>query len=81
MYSLFELVAPGSYPKHPDLVRDVTQFVLPDRVHLSEMGYSLFFLTQFKGVLNSLPHQKRLCISIQIRIGGVALGRYWPSSS
>lgn len=35
----------GCYIKHPDLLKNITQFLRPDGVHLTELGYGIFLNT------------------------------------
>lgn len=32
----------GCYIKYPDLLKDINEFLRPDGVHLTELGYKLF---------------------------------------
>lgn len=40
----------GCYIKYPDLLKDINQFLRPDGVHLTELGYKLF-LNKIQGGL------------------------------
>lgn len=46
----------GCYIKHPDLLRNMSQFLMPDGVHLNELGNKLF-LNNFQGGLEFFQSQ------------------------
>uniref|UniRef100_K1PRX3 Uncharacterized protein n=1 Tax=Magallana gigas TaxID=29159 RepID=K1PRX3_MAGGI len=46
----------GCYIKHPDLLRNMSKFLMPDGVHLNELGNKLF-LNNFQGGLEFFQSQ------------------------
>lgn len=52
--SIFKLE--GCYIKHPDLLRNMSQFLMPDNVYLNELGNKLF-LNNIQGELKFFQSQ------------------------